>query len=307
MLGRTGAKEMCELIEYAEKFTSVCRRNLEGMFGISSDIAVPAQEKKTIETGKNLIVSLVFTGTVFGEFILAVNEATAAKFLDISDPITDENRDEIREEVCDAMTELLNTIVGEAIIPIQTQFPKLTLTAPRVLFGSIRYPQVKTTKSVLSTTAGEIECHLFVDLMRLSVADSYDEAVNSLKYANVLLEEANVSLMKEVEVHRKTQKERDSSLQQLVAASHLAGMAEVATGVLHNVGNILNSINLSAAIISKQFRTSAFTNLEKVSGLISDHKTNFADFVIEDNRGQMIPEYILGVTDALSKERVQIS
>ena len=35
---------------------------------------------------------------------------------------------------------------------------------------------------------------------------------------------------------------------ELIAASRRAGMAEVATGVLHNVGNVLNSVNVSAEI-----------------------------------------------------------
>ncbi len=44
--------------------------------------------------------------------------------------------------------------------------------------------------------------------------------------------------------------------EQLVDASRLAGMAEVATGVLHNVGNVLNSVNVSAGIVAEKLRRS---------------------------------------------------
>lgn len=296
---------MEHLLEYSQNFANICQRNLEDMFGVSSGISESGKKETTIETEKELLVSVFFTGTVFGEFIIAVDESTAIELLEIDD-LYDENPEAAREEVCDAMTELLNTIVGEAIVPIQGNFPKLTLIAPRVSFGSIRYPQVNSMKSVLTTDAGEIECHLFVDMMRLSVADSYHDVMNSLKEANNMLEQANASLLEEIAVHRETQKERDSNLQQLVEASRLAGMAEVATGVLHNVGNILNSVNVSAAIIRKKFRQSALSKLERVSDLISEYKSTFANFVTEDERGKRIPDYILGITDILNDERLQI-
>ena len=36
---------------------------------------------------------------------------------------------------------------------------------------------------------------------------------------------------------------------QLMDASRRSGMADVATAVLHNVGNVLNSVNVSASVV----------------------------------------------------------
>lgn len=94
---------------------------------------------------------------------------------------------------------------------------------------------------------------------------------------------------------------------ELVSASRDAGMAEVATGVLHNVGNILNSVNVSASVIRNRFEKSAFGNLARVTDLIADNETTFADFVRDDNRGQKLPAYIQRVTEALSKERDEVA
>ncbi len=101
--------------------------------------------------------------------------------------------------------------------------------------------------------------------------------------------------------------EREQLNEQLVDASRLAGMTEVATGVLHNVGNILNSVNVSAEVIRKQFRKSAFDNLERISALISQHESDFASFVKDDHRGKKIPAYIAKVTETLKSERKRTS
>ncbi|QEG20795.1 PAS domain S-box protein [Mariniblastus fucicola] len=92
----------------------------------------------------------------------------------------------------------------------------------------------------------------------------------------------------------------------LLDASRQAGMAEIATGVLHNVGNILNSVNVSASVIQKQFSNSALRNLEKVDGLIAEHESEFDEFVRDDKRGQQVPAYIHRVTGALCDERAKM-
>ena len=102
------------------------------------------------------------------------------------------------------------------------------------------------------------------------------------------------------------QREREKLQQQLVDSSRVAGMAEVATGVLHNVGNILNSVNVSASSIRKQFEKSVFDRLQKISELVSAEEVNFIDFVQNDNRGQKLPQYLNRVTDAMAVERGQI-
>ena len=55
---------------------------------------------------------------------------------------------------------------------------------------------------------------------------------------------------------------------QLLEVSRQAGMAEVATGVLHNVGNVLNSVNVSAMLISDRLSKSRVAHLANVSALL---------------------------------------
>lgn len=101
--------------------------------------------------------------------------------------------------------------------------------------------------------------------------------------------------------------ERQQLNEQLVDASRTAGMAEVATGVLHDVGNILNSVNVSTNLIRGHFRKSALSSLEKLTGLIGEHENDFGSFVRDDKRGQKIPNYITRVTGVLRQEHETIT
>lgn len=104
----------------------------------------------------------------------------------------------------------------------------------------------------------------------------------------------------------KSEQERQRLNERLVDASRHAGMAEVATGVLHNVGNILNSVNVSVSLIRKQHQNSAFNKLEKITGLIAEHQDGFADFVRDDQRGKKIPAYMVTLAETMGTERQSI-
>ena len=89
---------------------------------------------------------------------------------------------------------------------------------------------------------------------------------------------------------------------ELVAASRQAGMAEVATGVLHNVGNVLNSVNVSATLISDRVRQTAAGKIAKLATLVQAHQTDLAAFLTTDPRGRLIPDYLGTLAAALATE-----
>ena len=83
----------------------------------------------------------------------------------------------------------------------------------------------------------------------------------------------------------------------LVEASRMAGMAEVATGVLHNVGNVLTSLNVSANVITSGLHQSKAGSLEKLANLLHEHEPNLGEFIANDPKGRRVPEFI----DSLAK------
>jgi PAS domain S-box-containing protein len=84
---------------------------------------------------------------------------------------------------------------------------------------------------------------------------------------------------------------------ELVTASREAGMAEVATNVLHNVGNILNSVNISASLVAERLRQSKAAGVSRLAALLVEQGDRLGQFIADDERGKRIPEYMaaLGV------------
>ncbi|HZI02674.1 MAG TPA: ATP-binding protein, partial [Archangium sp.] len=103
---------------------------------------------------------------------------------------------------------------------------------------------------------------------------------------------------------RKVAETRLSELHRgLVDASRQAGMAEVATGVLHNVGNTLNSVNVSASLVAERIRTLRVSNLEKAVRLLREHEAQLGTFLTADPRGRQLPAYLGALTTQLIQDK----
>lgn len=101
-------------------------------------------------------------------------------------------------------------------------------------------------------------------------------------------------------------KQAESNLEQaqrdLIKASRQAGMAEVATGVLHNVGNVLNSLNVSANLIGERVRNSRVNSIGRVAGLFKEHGNGLAEFLTSHPTGRRLPEYVQELSEVLAEE-----
>ncbi|MDQ0121212.1 signal transduction histidine kinase [Pseudomonas lini] len=90
---------------------------------------------------------------------------------------------------------------------------------------------------------------------------------------------------------------------ELHAKSRQAGMAEIATTVLHNVGNVLNSVNISAELVSSQMRASKAQGLGRVAQLMNEHVNDLSDFLTRDHKGKMLPDYLLKLAQVVTAEQ----
>jgi PAS domain S-box-containing protein len=93
---------------------------------------------------------------------------------------------------------------------------------------------------------------------------------------------------------------------QLVDASRQAGMAEVATSVLHNVGNVLNSVNVSSSLIADKMRNSKIANIAKVVTLIRAHDNDLGNFFTNDPKGKQVTDYLANLASHLAQEQEDI-
>ena len=106
---------------------------------------------------------------------------------------------------------------------------------------------------------------------------------------------------------RKLATEQISRMQrELVAASREAGMAEVATGVLHNVGNVLNSVNVSAGLIRNTLHTSELSQLDRLIGLVELHRDELPRFLTEDARGRQVFPFLQQLATQLGVEHARL-
>jgi signal transduction histidine kinase len=100
---------------------------------------------------------------------------------------------------------------------------------------------------------------------------------------------------------RLAEQELEELNKQLLVASRQAGMAEVATNVLHNVGNVLNSVNVSASLAAERIRKSKCAGLVRVAELLSA-QSDLAAFM-SGPQGQHLPAYLQELAKELLAER----
>jgi PAS domain S-box-containing protein len=109
--------------------------------------------------------------------------------------------------------------------------------------------------------------------------------------------------VKEDITERKAAEQRLKEMhRQLVEASRLAGMAEVATNILHNVGNVLNSVNVAASCATDALRNSRVTTLSKLAELLRQHESDWPAFATADPRGKQVPKYVAQLAACLAAE-----
>ncbi len=100
----------------------------------------------------------------------------------------------------------------------------------------------------------------------------------------------------------RTEEQLRLSSQELAQKAHLAGMAEVAGAVLHNVGNVLNSLNVSASLLREKIEHSRLTDLRRVAGLVVERREALAGFFREDTGGRLLPDLIAATVETLEAE-----
>lgn len=92
----------------------------------------------------------------------------------------------------------------------------------------------------------------------------------------------------------------------LVETARTAGMSEIATGILHNVGNVLNSVNISASLVAQRVEGLCIDDLARLADVVTEHKDDLADFLTRDPRGQHIEPFLTALVEQLGEEQRSI-
>lgn len=103
----------------------------------------------------------------------------------------------------------------------------------------------------------------------------------------------------EVSAQKQAEQQLKALQAELVAASRRAGMAEVITGVLHNIGNVLNSITVSATVAMEHANLAHVELLGRTVKLIEEHAGDLGAFLTGDPRGRKVPALLAQLTAQL--------
>lgn len=112
--------------------------------------------------------------------------------------------------------------------------------------------------------------------------------------------------LEDVSVRKRAERELDALHSQLLLASRQAGMAEVATGVLHNVGNVLTSVNLIVHDVQDRLKTTRLTHLKRVVEILQREQPRLAEFLTADNAGRQLPDFLAKLDEHLTGENRQL-
>lgn len=118
--------------------------------------------------------------------------------------------------------------------------------------------------------------------------------------ANQRLEGLHAELEQRV---RDRTRELEQAQAALVASARQAGMAEIATNVLHNVGNVLNSVNVTAGMLGQRLRQSKLPGLAKAVAMMREQGDRLGAFMTDDPKGRMLPDYLDRLAGTLAEEQ----
>jgi C4-dicarboxylate-specific signal transduction histidine kinase len=133
--------------------------------------------------------------------------------------------------------------------------------------------------------------------------DNLEEAVHLRTHE---LSDAILELHREIKERTRAETELQNMHQQFMDAARRAGMAEIATGVLHNIGNVLNSINVSASVATDRLKASRIDQLIRAIDMLSQHAHDLGQFLTVDPKGKQVPSFLAILALHLNEEKTEI-
>ncbi len=109
-------------------------------------------------------------------------------------------------------------------------------------------------------------------------------------------------VLRDISERKRTEVALALAQERLIKTAHSSGMAEIATGVLHNIGNIINSVNISVQRLEGTLGGLRFNALIKANELLQSHKDDFASFLTEDEKGRKWPDFMDRLTGFLKED-----
>jgi signal transduction histidine kinase len=158
------------------------------------------------------------------------------------------------------------------------------------------------------TRANQLLANQKFDLVQAQLQlEEANESIQKRAEQQQRMQRAAINIMKDTDRGRQrleqTNEELASLQQEHLETARQAGMAEIATGVLHNAGNVLNSVNVSANLLTDRLIAGRIDNLQKAVAMLEEHSDDPGTFLMRHEKGRRLPGYLRKLSDSLSDDR----
>ena len=167
------------------------------------------------------------------------------------------------------------------------------------------FTEAKFLKMIKPLLADEKEKHVFHTIHRRADSSDYPVEVHLQMVAHSG-KQVFLAVIQDITERKRAEQELANAQKQLVETSRMAGMAEVATSVLHNVGNVLNSVNVSASLVADKIKKSNSVHVRKVAALLREHESDLGAFLTSDAKGRQVPAFLATLGEAVALEQEQL-
>ncbi|OJH41621.1 histidine kinase [Cystobacter ferrugineus] len=175
----------------------------------------------------------------------------------------------------------------------------------QVLQRQIARPLLALTQAADHVASGDFQVEL--DTSRCDelgqLASAFRTMSDKVRQREEQLRQANDGLEQRVEERTRELKTVHG---QLVQTARQAGMAEIATNVLHNVGNVLNSVYTSSQLALDSVRELRLEHVGKMAILLEKHQEELDTFIRQDERGRNVLPFMHKLGNNLLDERQKI-
>lgn len=166
-----------------------------------------------------------------------------------------------------------------AALAISTGFFLSLLYARR-----LSIPILKLERFARRIAAGDLSQRIDI-----GTGDEVEQLAHSFNYMMDALQEAK--------------QEGKIAQQKLVETARQAGMAEMVSNVLHNVGNVLNSVGVTTSAMQKRIAKSRIGSLSNITAIIEEQGDTLGKYLTSDPKGRKVPAYLCSLSDHLAKEQ----
>jgi len=149
----------------------------------------------------------------------------------------------------------------------------------------------------------EIELHKRTEFRLEEQAGLLTNEILERKQIENALRDQKALLEIEIDERKRAESQVELTHQQLLRTSRQAGMANVATSVLHNVGNVLNSVNVSATLLAERLRNSSASRVRRIADFLRDQQNDLGQLLTQDPKGRQLDQYISLLAERLAKEQ----